>query len=115
MLSIVDTHQHLWDMAQFSLPWLALDGEWMKQIGLRKLDTEMECDVEGQPEYWEFDCGVDEDELEDKIARFEVAWNENAVKWMEMGAKRWSKIDRRCTVEINDVEKVYTMTRTLRA
>lgn len=26
MLSIVDTHQHLWDMAQFSLPWLALDG-----------------------------------------------------------------------------------------
>ena len=26
MLSIVDTHQHLWDMAQFSLPWLASDG-----------------------------------------------------------------------------------------
>ena len=26
MLSIVDTHQHLWDMAQFSLPWLAGDG-----------------------------------------------------------------------------------------
>ena len=26
MLPIVDTHQHLWDMAQFSLPWLDSEG-----------------------------------------------------------------------------------------
>jgi len=26
MLPIVDTHQHLWDLSQFTLPWLESDG-----------------------------------------------------------------------------------------
>ena len=30
MLPIVDTHQHMWDLAQFALPWL--EGEGMESL-----------------------------------------------------------------------------------
>ena len=30
MLPIVDTHQHMWDLAQFALPWL--EGEGMEPL-----------------------------------------------------------------------------------
>ena len=30
MIPIVDTHQHLWDLAQFALPWL--EGEGMEPL-----------------------------------------------------------------------------------
>src|SRR5688572_8451316 len=32
MIPIIDTHQHLWDLSKFRLPWLPADGELTKDF-----------------------------------------------------------------------------------
>ena len=45
MLPIVDTHQHMWDLAQFALPWL--EGEGIEPLRKNYLMSDYLAAAEG--------------------------------------------------------------------
>lgn len=105
-------------------PWLVFDGNNMKQIGLQALDIRcqftvaehhrIEQDPEGIEWFWR-STGAWSDEVGLCWDRYAAVLEEMMSDWMRQRAESWTDIDPRCTAQVNEQEKEYTVTLTLRA
>ena len=83
MLPIVDTHQHLWDMAQFSLPWL--DSEGVELLRKNHLMSDYLAAAEGanitRTVYMEVDVAVGQriEEAGASLINTGIGWHEARV------------------------------------
>ena len=106
---ILVTEEALWCLDEVELwlrPWLTLNEDTMKQIGLRKLDVDFkfgfEIDEEFRVEYAENQDAKDLITLQ--VKRIQAVLNERAAGWLSERAAIWRQIDGKCEIEIERID-----------
>ena len=93
-------------------PWLVLNEDTMKRIGLRSFDIKYECGLS----FWDEDQNED-DESENEfihskamefIDQARVAWEQLAPQILQICMKNWTSRSERCLVSYDECSKSYT-------
>ena len=97
--------------------WLGFDVEKMREIGLRKLDIEFQCNLKNYNTHWDIIDDDDDwnDEVEAKTKRVDRVLDIMTDEWIQQRAERWSDIDKRCETQVNTETKKYTVSLTLQS
>lgn len=90
-------------------PWLTLDEDTMKRIGIRSIDIKYKCGLR-------FDDGEDESETDaidfdemEFIGKAKAAWAELAPQIMQMRATYWTTRNDRCSADHDCCNKTYSV------
>ena len=89
-------------------PWLALDEDTMKRVGMKSIDIGYKCGLRFDHGDDESDTAIDLDDLE-FIGEVRAAWQEIAAQILETRVKHWTTRNKRYSADCDCRQKWYTV------
>ena len=103
--------EYVEDAEEWMEPWLVFDEARMKQIGLRKLNVNIRCDMGyGNLKEW-----IDEysDELDAKVVRCQNVLDEMSEQWVKDRIEHWQQSARKC-INLTKGENIHSYCYTIK-